>query len=684
MTKLTVLIVEDSPEDREFIRCALARDPDRRYTIVEEEYGAPALAYCAATPPDCVLLDYRLPDMEGVDFLMRLKGEAETLPCAVVVLTGAGNETIAVEVMKQGAQDYLIKGRFSQDGLRRALLHAVERVEIQQLLREQRRALQEANEQLERRVQERTVELVRANTTLRAEIAERRRMEEELRTFHTELERRVQEQTEQLRQSEERYRLLFEIANEGIWLIDPEGRTIVANTRMAAMLECTPEEMTKRHVTEFAFPEDIPATRERIANNLRGQTEQFDFRFRNGKGEEILVLACTCPARDRDGRIIGALGMFTDTTKPKRAEEALRESERRFRALANAVPAMVWTAAPDGSITYANDQWLQYCGVAPELNRKEWPQLVLHPDDRERCVQQWEHALASGANYEIEVRNRRHDGVYHWFLTRAVPARDELGRITRWHGTTMDIDDRKRLEDDLARQADELRRVNADLKQFAYICAHHLQEPVRMVALYSTLLAQRYQGKLDARAEEYLATATGGAKRLHHLLDDLLVYTELETGARPPEATDCETLLTRVLHTPALRQEITTSGAVITHDLLPTVKVDARQFALVFRHLLENALTFSNGSSPRVHLSAARPGAYWRFSVRDNGIGIAPDHTERIFRMFERLHPREHYSGTGMGLAICKKVIERHGGRIWVESTPGVGSTFYFTIAERS
>lgn len=223
-----------------------------------------------------------------------------------------------------------------------------------------------------------------------------------------------------------------------------------------------------------------------------------------------------------------------------------------------------------------------------------------------------------------------------------------------------------------------LARANADLRQLAFVAAHDLQEPVRMVSTYTQLLARRYQGKLDADANRFIGHTVEGAARIHTLLTDLLAYLQLDIAENDRRATSCEEILESVLS--GLHRTITATAAVITHNPLPTVHGNGTQLALVFRNLIENALTFHQSALPRVHLWAERQEEVWRFAVRDNGIGIEPEYGERIFLMFERLHTQAEYPGTGMGLTLCKKIVERHGGEMWVESQLGQGATFYFTI----
>ena len=232
--------------------------------------------------------------------------------------------------------------------------------------------------------------------------------------------------------------------------------------------------------------------------------------------------------------------------------------------------------------------------------------------------------------------------------------------------------------DELVKANQELARSNQELEQFAYVASHDLQEPLRVAAGYVQLLAQEYQSKLSAEADEYIGYVVEGVKRMQQLIADLLRYSRVGSRGQPFADTDTEAVLARAVAN--LQTAVQENDALLTHDPLPTVRGDATQLMQLFQNLVGNGLKFRSDRRPQIHVSARRVGGQWEFSVRDNGIGIAPEYWEQIFIIFQRLHTRKKYPGTGIGLALCKKIVERHGGRIWLDSRPGEGTTFYFTI----
>jgi len=241
-----------------------------------------------------------------------------------------------------------------------------------------------------------------------------------------------------------------------------------------------------------------------------------------------------------------------------------------------------------------------------------------------------------------------------------------------------DITERRQREEELKKLSEELARSNTDLRDFAYVASHDLKKPLQSIEGFAKLLARRYKGKLDAKADEFIEYIGSGVKRMQMFIKDLLEYSQVGAKEKKFKPTDCSGVVQKAVGN--LQAAIEESNAVVTYDELPTVMVDTLQMISLFQNLIDNAIKFRGEEAPRIHISAERKGDEWVFSIRDNGIGIDPKDSERIFGMFQRLHGSTDYPGTGIGLAICKKIIERHGGRIWVESEAGKGSTFYFTM----
>jgi light-regulated signal transduction histidine kinase (bacteriophytochrome) len=281
--------------------------------------------------------------------------------------------------------------------------------------------------------------------------------------------------------------------------------------------------------------------------------------------------------------------------------------------------------------------------------------------------------------FESQARLRRaSDGTYRWFICRAVAVRGRDNRIVRWLGACTDINDQMNYAVDLRFANEALQRSNADLEQFAYAASHDLQEPLRMISLYTQLLQEEYGGLLDETARSYVDFAVSGAQRMERLLQDLMAYSRVSGGpADPVESSSAAVALDAALGN--LEATVRKSGAQFHIGELPSVAAPSVHLVLLFQNLIGNALKYSGGRVPEVWIDAAPTERLWKFSVRDNGIGIEPQYAKQIFGIFKRLHGAE-YEGTGIGLAVCQRIVERMGGRIWLESTPGAGSTFFFTL----
>jgi len=361
-----------------------------------------------------------------------------------------------------------------------------------------------------------------------------------------------------------------------------------------------------------------------------------------------------------------------------RAEEALRENELRFHTLADSGQALIWTSGLDRKCDYFNRPWLEFTGRALEQELGDgWTEGV-HPDDLERSIGIYTGAFDRRERFSMDYRLRAHDGEYRWIQDDGTPRHDSQGNFLGYIGHCLDITGRRRAGEALLRRTEELARSNAELEQFARVASHDLKEPLRMVSSYTQLLARRYHGKLGADADEFIAYAADGALRMQQLIDDLLAYARVSAREREFQTISSEAALSTALQN--LAAAIQESGAVIRSGPLPPVCADPVQLGQVFQNLVGNAIKFRKSATPHIDVACQEDPGEWRFSVSDNGIGIDPKSADRIFEVFQRLHTRKEYPGTGIGLAICKKIAEQHGGRIWVASQPGQGAAFQFTI----
>jgi len=395
--------------------------------------------------------------------------------------------------------------------------------------------------------------------------------------------------------------------------------------------------------------------------------------------------------KDGNNSPIGTVVVFRDISHRKQIEQkraqldAMLEAERlRFANIIETVPGIFWENQYD-SVTGIMTLVFISAYVEPILGYTVDEALALdnfwntifHPDDAAKTTEAFSKIRQSGRTGVVNFRAMHKDG-HPVDIDAHMVAIQKEGKPVGSRGMMMDVSDRQRFMNAQTRYASMLRRSNEQLQQFAYITSHDLQEPLRMVISYLQLLERRYSNALDSDAHEFIAYAVDGAARMRALISGLLQYSRLDGDQDTQEPVSAGEILDRALNN--LSVAITDSGAVITHDTLPQIQADPLQFMQLFQNLIGNAIKFRSQEPPKIHIGVEKKGEEWQFSVKDNGIGIAPEYQERVFAMFQRLHNRTEYAGTGIGLAICKKIVERHGGRIWIESEAGKGATFYFTL----
>ena len=470
-------------------------------------------------------------------------------------------------------------------------------------------------------------------------------------------------------------RSLIEASLDPLVTIAPDGMITDVNRATEQVTGCPRQKLIGTDFCDYFT--DRQKARDGYQQVFReGLVQDYELAVRRRDGQITPVLYNASVYRDEGGAVVGVFAAARDITERKRAEEELAGANAYNRSLIEASLDPLVTIAPDGKITDVNHATELVTGCArQELIGTDFCDYFTEPRKaRDGYQQVFREGLVQ--NYELALRRR--DGRITPVLYNASVYRDEAGAITGVFAAARDITERKRAEQALEQKAQDLARSNADLEQFAYVASHDLQEPLRMVANFTQLLAERYRDRLTDEGVEFIGYAVDGARRMQRLIQDLLTYSRLGTRGKSFESADCNELLGAAVAN--LQVAIQENGALISHDELPTVKGDASQLAQLFQNLAGNAIKFHAQDPPRVHVSAARRGSQWVFSVRDNGIGIDPEFADRIFVIFQRLHSRGDYPGTGIGLALCKKIVERHGGTIWVESKPGQGATFFFTI----
>jgi PAS domain S-box-containing protein len=485
------------------------------------------------------------------------------------------------------------------------------------------------------------------------------------------------ELTRALWDSQEKYRTLLDGQNYAIVMMDTQGNVLSWNAGAERIEGYTAEEIIGQNFSCLFTASDIKRGRPQEILGLTaasGRHEEEAKRVRKD-GTRFLASLTFTALRDPAGNLWGFSESSYDLSNST-------ESEAKYRGLLEAAPDAMVIADEQGLIVLVNAQTESLFGYhRDELVGQPVEMLVpqsfraAHPQQRQGYTANPHKRIIDRGG---ELRGLRRDG-------SEFPAEIGLSPLETAEGILVtaairDISLRKKSEEQLMKTMDELKRSNDDLQQFAYVASHDLQEPLRMVASYTQLIASRYQGKLDADADEFIAFAIDGCNRMQVLIQDLLAYSRAGTdGKALSEVSSEETLLAALAN---LGLTLEKSGAIVTHDLLPTIMTDETQLRQVLQNLIGNAIKYRGAEAPQVHVSAKNDAKKWIFSVRDNGLGIDPKNFERIFILFQRLHGRNEFEGTGIGLAICKKILERLGGRIWVESQLGRGSTFFFALPE--
>jgi len=524
-----------------------------------------------------------------------------------------------------------------------------------------------------------------AGWSVQRDSSRRERAEEMLRDSEEKYRTLLSRDLSESKESGEKYRGLLEAAPDAMVVVKPGGEIVLLNVQAEKQFGYRRDELVGQKVKNIipkGFAERLIADGTRTAAEALAQQigNGIELTGRRKDGGEFPIEIMLSPLESVEGILVTAA--IRDISVRKNAEKHLAQMEGRYRGLLEAAPDAMVVVNPGGDIVLLNVQAENKFGYSRDELVGQKIKNIIPEGFAERLIadalRTAEDALAQQIGTGIELTGRRKDGSEFPIEIMLSPLDSAEGILVT--AAIRDITARKKAEMHLLHTVEELNRSNEELGQFAYIASHDLQEPLRMVASYTQLLSRRYKGKLDADGDQFIAFAVDGANRMQRLIQDLLAFSRVGTKGQDLLDISSEDALQQALMN--LCSALEESGAQVTHDPLPPVQADETQLVQLFQNLVGNAIKYQSPGVPRVHVSAARNGAKkWIFSVKDNGLGIDPQYFDKIFGMFQRLHKREEFAGTGIGLAICKKIVERHGGSISVESQPGQGSTFHFALA---
>lgn len=472
------------------------------------------------------------------------------------------------------------------------------------------------------------------------------------------------------------YQDLVELAPDAAVLIDSEGRIVLVNQQTERLFGYPRQELIGQRV-EVLVPERF-RRRHTVHRDgyfgepkMRGMGTGVELSGLRKDGTEFPVEISLSPLRTAQG--LFATASIRDASERRRAQQ-------KFKDLLETAPDAMIILDAGGVIRLVNAQAERLFGYQRESLTGKPVEILVPERLRDRHAGHRANYFHSpkvrGMGAGLELAGRRKDGSEFPIEISLSPLQTEDGLWAT--AAVRDITERKAVEHKLARYTEDLERSNHDLGQFAYVASHDLRAPLRSLMSFSQLLRRRYGAQLDSGALEYLGFIEESAQSMQQLIDDLLAFSRIGQGEPEQAEVDFESLLAEIKH--RLAGLIAERGVVITQDPLPCLRGTRHELGQLLQNLIGNAIKFQPGADPKVHIGVRREGDFWSFSVRDQGIGIAPEHQERIFKIFQRLHTSDQYEGSGVGLAVCEKIVRRHGGRIWVESAAGEGSTFHFTL----
>lgn len=626
-----ILHIEDSKTDADLIKRIIQKSGlNFTYQLASDKNEV--ISALTLFAPNIVLCDHSLPAFNSKMAYALCKEKNPDLP--FILITGAVSEEFAVEMLKMGVDDYLLKSNLQR--LPSAITNVLSKKES-------------------------------ASKMLGVQ--------------------------SELQKSETHLGTIFENSSVGLILLDRRGVILELNdlakyyTKISFGHSLAKNENMLKSLSLYHKDE----LKKQFKTALQGKRLQYETQYPQKDGSVITFDVKLIPTINSDGTITGTCMTFEDISERKRADNEIKLLTKRLLLATQSAELGIW----EWNVKTDELKWDEGMYKLYDIPATEFSSIYdgwisrLHEDDRQRVGNDIQLAVDNKQDYKSEFRIVWNDSTIHYINARGIVERDGDGNAIRMIGINRDITEQKlteiklqELNQNLKQQANELINSNAELEQFAFVASHDLQEPLRMIISFLSLLEKKYDNVIDDKGKKYIDFAVDGAKRMRLIILDLLEFSRVGKTDDQMEELDLNELLTETKM--LLGKKIAEKCAIIIVDPLPKIEGNRTQIYQVFQNLISNALKYSVKEIPvKIHISVTESKEYWQFSIRDNGIGIEKDYFEKIFTIFQRLHTREEYTGTGMGLTITKKIIESQGGTIWVESAIGKGSIFYFTIPKK-
>lgn len=500
------------------------------------------------------------------------------------------------------------------------------------------------------------------------------------------------------RESEKRFRELCENLSSIVWIREAKsGKLIYINSSYDKIVGVSREKLIAGEADWFDFvhPEDRQVIKKLFEEEAAEGIFSQEYRLLLPNGSTVWVWDRCFPIKNEKGEIYRLAGITEDVTDWIRLQQEIvkanRELEQRelmLRTTLDSMPAIAWIQDSDHKTVYLNDYWYELTGIDRAADMQKSTLEAVHPGDIERIMGLADKAYRSGQKYSAECRIKVRDGSYRDTYFQVAPV-EIGGKIVNWVGVNIDISEQKEMAKRLAKMNEELeerveertrelQESNRELEQFASIASHDLQEPLRKISSFTELLQEELDGTLNEISQKYMNVITEASQRMRSLIQDLLLYSRVSRNDLLKEPVDLKETMRHV--TDDLGNAILDTKAVVVFEDLPTIEGNGTQLYQLLQNLVSNSPKYHGSAPPKVKLSAEKKGDEWLICCEDNGIGFDPKYSERVFQLFQRLHSRSEYPGTGIGLSLCKRIVERHGGKIWVETAPGKGTKFFFTL----